>query len=344
MRMIKRISSFLLTLICILSLTVSAFAETTYMVRLYPGDPQVAKFKNGSYQEQSNVAFGSSASFDISEGPQGQVVIQDDRYAVKGFRKAGQDSMNVGNAESSSYIAASGEVTVSAVNRDQDYVVVYGIDGKMVPYTITIRSSTTGAVLRTLQYRGEEGDQPIIALPYIENYVAPGTHGRTPTTLKKGAANSWSVTYTPATATTTTTTTTTAVVGGGGNANANQNANANANANAATAAANANAVTPSYEPGLEIINDTATPLAEFEEPEVSNPPTMIAFADNGPEAGAYRKVPSWALIAGAAVLGLLIAALYWYLLFYRKKKKYAAQGEEDYDFSFLDENDNDFRK
>ena len=35
------------------------------------------------------------------------------------------------------------------------------------------------------------------------------------------------------------------------------------------------------------------------------------------------RLPSWALIGGAVVLMGLIATLYWYLLFYRKSKKYA---------------------
>ena len=51
------------------------------------------------------------------------------------------------------------------------------------------------------------------------------------------------------------------------------------------------------------------------------------------------RLPNWALIAGMVLLVGLIAMLYWYLLFYRKKKKYASIGE---DFEILGYEDDDF--
>ena len=47
---------------------------------------------------------------------------------------------------------------------------------------------------------------------------------------------------------------------------------------------------------------------------------------------------NWMLIAGAVLLVGLISVLYWYLLFYRKKKKYASLNE-DYDILDFDKDD-----
>ena len=339
MRMMKKISSLLLALICILSISVVAFADTAYTVRLFPGDPQVGKFKTGSYQGSPGYSYQSTANFTVNAGT---ISIIDDKYDFIGITEAGKDYKNIGNSVKTDKFTyfpidkTTGDVSVP-VTRDQDYVVVYGIKGNLVPYTINIVSSTTGAVLRTMHYQGEIGSRPVIPLPYVENYVAPGSHGRTPTALAKGAENRWSVTYTPAPTTTggTTTTTTVATAGGG-------NANANANANTATANANPNTIVQNYGPQLETIGDLETPLAEFEGPQGPTEPVLVPFVDSSGEI-AQRKLPSGLTIGLIAVLAGLIAALYWYLLFYRKKKKFA--NEVDYDFSFLDEQDdhNDFR-
>ena len=54
------------------------------------------------------------------------------------------------------------------------------------------------------------------------------------------------------------------------------------------------------------------------------------------ESTQHSRLPNWALIAGMVVLVGLISMLYWYLLFYRKKKKYASVNE-DYEILGFDD-------
>ena len=88
---------------------------------------------------------------------------------------------------------------------------------------------------------------------------------------------------------------------------------------------------------LEMIDEDEVPLAVPQIPgvgtvKVPDAPKVIESAKNG-------RLPNWALIAGMVLLVGLIAMLYWYLLFYRKKKKYANIGE---DFEILGYEDDDF--
>ena len=66
---------------------------------------------------------------------------------------------------------------------------------------------------------------------------------------------------------------------------------------------------------------------------VPNAPQVI-------EPNQHGRIPNWMLIAGLVLLVGLIAMLYWYLLFYRKKKKYASIND-DYEILGFD-NDDDF--
>ena len=63
--------------------------------------------------------------------------------------------------------------------------------------------------------------------------------------------------------------------------------------------------------------------------KVPNAPKVIESNQRG-------RLPNWALIAGMVVLVGLISVLYWYLLFYRKKKKYASVNE-DYEILGFDD-------
>ena len=84
----------------------------------------------------------------------------------------------------------------------------------------------------------------------------------------------------------------------------------------------------------EEILDLDVPLAA---PDMMG--TGTAKVPNAPkviEANQRGRLPNWALIAGMVVLVGLISVLYWYLLFYRKKKKYASVNE-DYEILGFDD-------
>ena len=132
-----------------------------------------------------------------------------------------------------------------------------------------------------------------------------------------------------------------AVAGGAaanGNANANNPAN-NPNANnPANPADNTNTGTQPAAPSepLELIDEDAVPLAVPNIPGVGT--VSVPNAPQVIEPNQHGRIPNWMLIAGLVVLVGLISVLYWYLLFYRKKKKYASLNE-DYDILDFDKDD-----
>ena len=336
-----------MTILCVASFSVCAFAETSYQLRLFAGDPTTGTLKTNQNQQ---VEYGKQPDppFNIGES---NLTITNGKYYAKGIREAGKDYLNVGNNTATTYVVAqtNGDVNVTAT-RDQDYVVVYGIRGNQVQFTIRCVDASTGALLRTLTYWGDVGDRPMIILPYIEGYTPPLTQGTTPSALSANSSqNVWNARYTRITTTTTTTTTTIVTGGGGGGAGGavaggaaanNQNAN-NQNANnqqqgVDNAANNPTPNIPADFGGYEDIVDLDVPLAAPDfgtsgSPAVPNAPTVI-------EPNSHSRLPSWALVLSAVVLLGLIAMLYWYLLFYRKKKKYANANDE-IDFGDYDDED-----
>ena len=73
---------------------------------------------------------------------------------------------------------------------------------------------------------------------------------------------------------------------------------------------------------MELIDEDQVPLA-VPGAELSTGTAKVPNAPKVIEANQHSRIPNWALIAGVVLLVGLISVLYWYLLFYRKKKKYA---------------------
>ena len=87
---------------------------------------------------------------------------------------------------------------------------------------------------------------------------------------------------------------------------------------------------------MELIDEDAVPSAV---PGSDLFTSGTVGAPNAPqliEPNQYSRLPNWALIAGIVLLVGLISILYWYLLFYRKKKKYATGNENNEVLRFND--------
>ena len=326
----KRLFLALLTLVCLLTslVPVSGFAaDRNYVIHFYGGNKGTID-GSGSY---SGTGSATIPSVKVNDG-----------YYLKGFKESGKDP--------TSFLSPGGVVPAT---EDIDYVAVYGIDGTQVRYTVQyLLNGTTTQLASSGTFYAGVGDRPVSSYIYIDGYVP---YRRTTRTIV--ADESQNVLYCYYTAPAAATTTTTAgggaaagaAVAGAGAAVAGANAAGGA-ANAAAAGANAanpvqanpanptvagaNAVNPNAAAPApqqyaqtEDILDLDVPLAAPEGsalpssapvvPAVSAPPVIQ------PQNANPTGLPNWALLGGGAVGVGLIALLYWYLLFYRKKKKYA---------------------
>ena len=175
MKALKNVLSFLLIAALLLSIGVFAFAETkTYTVRIYPGDNGTIDGSAGVLVI-SDIPYNSQISFDMA-----RVAANDgSKYYPKGLRVAGEDAL----------AALSFRVT-----RDMDYVVAYGMKGKMVEYTVNYVDALNGAVLAASQsFFGNVGDKPIVAYKYINGYQ-PEFYNITGT-LQEGVNNVFTFRY-----------------------------------------------------------------------------------------------------------------------------------------------------
>ena len=334
-------------LVCVVAELVPspAFAEDRqYTERIYSGN--VGAISGGgvyineptNYGDKIDILQTEEEDFLIIKDKSGEEktrlsITADEEYFVKGLKESGKEQFSTGYD----------------VKRDQDYVVAYGIEGRKVQYTVKYRPwSGDTEPAPDAHFYAEVGDKPVTSYIYIDGYV---NYRRTTKELTANAAeNILYVYYTrPATPTTTTTVVTEGGGGGGGAVAGGAAANGNAN-NAANNPANnpnqnpnnpqgtnntAPAPTPQYAEYEDII-DLDVPLAAPNIPgvgtvSVPNAPQVIEPNQNG-------RVPNWMLIAGVVLLVGLISVLYWYLLFYRKKKKYASLNE-DYDILDFDKDD-----
>lgn len=327
----------LLAVLCLMTtmLPISGSADNRYYkVRFFGGN----KGSIVSTHDDMYLA-GSSAEF--------PKVTTDENYYLKGFKESGKDP--------ATFETPGGLVTVT---KDIDYVAVYGIKGSEVKYTVQyLLNGTTRKLAEDGIFYAGVGDKPIASYIYIEGYQP---YLRSTKTLVADESQNVLVCYytaIPTGGTTTTTTTGGAAVAGGGAAVAAGAANAAGGANAANPAGAGNAANPAgagnaanpagagnaanpaggttapaapqYQQTEDIL-DLDVPLAAPEFNTASGQPAVSAPKQIEPTQ--RSPLPSWALIAGAVVLVGLISMLYWYLLFYRKRKRF-----EEYDFSVFDE-------
>ncbi len=109
-------------------------------------------------------------------------VPEDSKYYVKGIRMGGRDD--------------SLDLAYFQVERDQDYVVAYGIRGDMVQYTVNYVDASGNQLYPPQTYYGNVGDRPVIAYLYVEGYQ-PQAYNLTRTLQSDASRNVFTFVYTP---------------------------------------------------------------------------------------------------------------------------------------------------
>lgn len=173
--------------------------QYTYTVTFYPGN-------HGSFQGLSQVSVDNSksgSSYQVSGGGsaitisglqktdvisfdaamEGAVTLSgDSKYYVKGIRQSGRDNSTV-------------DTSAFRVDRDQDYVVAYGIRGNLTSYVVHYQDASGRTLAPSRTSYGNVGDRPVIAFVYIEGYQ-PQAYNLTKTLSENTAENVFTFVYT----------------------------------------------------------------------------------------------------------------------------------------------------
>ena len=348
---IKRI---ILPLLMMLSLIISccatAFAEEQsenadyYRIRVYGGKLQPGLVYD-KLQKRSADSETIDLSNDVGIGKKIDVIKNGNTksYFVKSvLRESGRERTEDEERE---------QLYALSVTKDQDYVLVYEVIRDEAKYYVDYLD-TSGNPLRPRvgPFYANVGDEVYVAAAEITGYTPDARFHTNTDGVTDGYVFTFRYTRTPTTTGGGGGTATTGGGGGGGaavaggaaaNANANNPNAANPNAanpDANNPADNTNTPTQPVIPAapLDIIDEAEVPLAAPAFGMVGT--AKVPSAPKVIEPSQSNRIPNWALIAGAVVLVGLIAMLYWYLLFYRKKKKYASFNE-DYDILDFDKDD-----
>ena len=303
MKTLRKLLSVLAVLCLLLGVaSVASATQYEYTIRIFPGNGSI------SGQTEFKVPYGGNYpdALSLASLQQNVTPSDPDKYYVKDVRLAGQDNYD-------------GKRPVGTVKADEDYVVVYGFAGDLVTLSILYRDANgnqlrdpDGNVIPDSVIYGKAGvDRPIISAKFVDNYTCRGVErggefraGRnfTGTITGDPYMDTWTFIYDPIPEPTPTPTPTPTPEG------ENQEGNEN-NENQENPEQTPPAEQPPEEniPDDEEIVDLDVPLAEPDAP-------------GGPDAPDARKTHA-GLIWGATAGVVGIAALLWYLLFFRKRKK-----------------------
>lgn len=156
----------------------AAKEEYTYTVRFFSGAQ--GTINGQELVECTGLHYGDRVTFN-----QGIVQVKDNgKYYIKGIRESGRDNNTVNNTAS------------FPVTGDMDYVVVYGILGNAVAYTVNYQDTDGNALAESETYYGNIGDTPVIAFLYIDGYQ-PQAYNQTRTLTANAADNVFTFEYTP---------------------------------------------------------------------------------------------------------------------------------------------------
>ena len=177
MKRLKKLFIMMMSLTIFLSLAYTQVCAYGYKVTLYTGNQGTINSQN---EMSINVSKGQMISLDLS-----QIELpQDSKYYVKGIRLGGHDSVD--NLDPATFV----------VNGDLDYVVVYGVKGNQVAYTIRYVDENGKQLSEDTVLYGNVGDKPVVAYKYIDSYI-PQSYALTKTLVENEKENVFTFTYKP---------------------------------------------------------------------------------------------------------------------------------------------------
>ena len=175
MKRLKKLFIMMMSLTVFLSLAYTQVCAYGYKVTLYTGNQGTINSQN---EMSINVSKGQMVSLDLS-----QIELpQDSKYYVKGIRLSGHDSVD--NLDPATFV----------VNGDLDYVVVYGVKGNQVSYTIRYVDENGKQLSEDTVLYGNVGDKPVVAYKYIDSYI-PQSYALTKTLVENEKENVFTFTY-----------------------------------------------------------------------------------------------------------------------------------------------------
>ena len=306
MKTVRKLLALVFLMALVLSLGATAFADDSYMVRVYAGNQ--GTIGGGDVQTQT-IAPGGKLTFST-----GSVSVKDERYYVRGIRLAGLDNSTV----------YAGDTSIT-INEDADYVVAYGMKSTAVRYTVNY-VSTGGATLSPSQaFYGNVGDKPVVAFVYVEGYQ-PQAYSLTKTLVEDEGSNVFTFTYSEVT-----TTVVNQVIPGGPIPVVNPAQNQQ-QAGQQPAEAQPEAQAPAQpEELIDLDVPLAEPEAQTTEPGTEGTQTQPAEPEKPTEAKTAAWIPYVLGLGGVALLVAFLAAL--------SRRRKAAKGDltvEDYEAA-LDE-------
>lgn len=177
MKRLKKLFIMMMSLTIFLSLAYTQVCAYGYKVTLYTGNQGTINSQN---KTSINVSKGQMVSLDLS-----QIELpQDSKYYVKGIRLSGHDSVD--NLDPATFV----------VNGDLDYVVVYGVKGNQVAYTVRYVDENGKQLSEDTILYGNVGDKPVVAYKYIDSYI-PQAYALTKTLVENEKENVFTFTYKP---------------------------------------------------------------------------------------------------------------------------------------------------
>ncbi len=311
--------AIMLSLVIPMGMTVHAKPQAyTYKIRVFAG-------KQGTFTDGLLEKDYTGNAFNLDDITVKPAIAEDgseyQKYYVKGIKPSGSDNSDM--LSNPSFVT---------VDSDMDYVVVYGVRGDMVSYTVNYLDVNGNALAPGRTYEGNIGDKPIVPYLYIEGYM-PQAYSLTKTLAADETQNVFTFRYTRVTTGTgggggggdttiydeeivNTTNTTPVVVPGGGAdaAGAGGGVTVVPGDTGAAGAGDAGGAAAAEEPQeLVDLDDEEVPLANV-------PGSNGGGSGIGSEPGSFFVNLPPAVIVGIVSMAVLVVAAAWFLMFKRKKK------------------------
>lgn len=176
---VRRFATALLAVLLLLQavgICASAAEEATYQIRIYAGN--VGATIGGASVWTVTGHYGDPIPFDT-----GMVSLPEgSKYYVKGVRESGLDNDMVSS--------------LGVIREDADYVVAYGIKGKLVAYTVSFVDENGQQLAPSQTYYGNAGDKPVVAYLYVDGYQ-PQAYNLTKTLSENEGSNVFQFVYSP---------------------------------------------------------------------------------------------------------------------------------------------------